>query len=370
MESSQIEEMRIAVENAPLYRTPLAIKPLPVGSRIILAGHPSSFEAAVPHLTAAGYAVDGALPAGAGKIRLTDALKFRLKRIPLVSRDRYPENLPYPVVFSGNPRKYQFSSRILFGQELLWLDGDLVKKKNSRFADGDIISRCKDSIVKMNALLEDDESRETFKSIIASRFYDNNGYLKIEKYEEYNHPLARVVAGDVVVDAGAHVGKVTQSFAKACGPRGLVYAFEPDSANFSELSKRNGRTKHVIPVQSGIWDSTTTLRFSNTTGSSAGYALAEDGETTVPVVSIDDFFSKDRRPPTVIKLDIEGAEAAAIKGAEKTILKYKPRLMISAYHKAEDLWNLLFQVKKIRDDYKFYLGHHNFYHTETDIYAI
>ena len=60
---------------------------------------------------------------------------------------------------------------------------------------------------------------------------------------------------------------------------------------------------------------------------------------------------------TFIKMDIEGEEQNAILGAEKTVLKDKPKMIVSAYHKTDDFITLPETVFKIRDDYKLYLRH-------------
>jgi hypothetical protein len=72
----------------------------------------------------------------------------------------------------------------------------------------------------------------------------------------------------------------------------------------------------------------------------------------------------------VIKMDIEGAEANSLRGARETIMADKPRLMISAYHKRDDLVTIPELILQMRADYSVFLGHHNYYPTETDIYCL
>ena len=57
----------------------------------------------------------------------------------------------------------------------------------------------------------------------------------------------------------------------------------------------------------------------------------------------------------VIKLDIEGEEENSLEGAKETIKKYRPRILLSCYHKNDDYWRLLENVWEIRDDYKVYM---------------
>ncbi len=59
--------------------------------------------------------------------------------------------------------------------------------------------------------------------------------------------------------------------------------------------------------------------------------------------------------PTLIKMDIEGAEKEALLGAEKIIKEKKPKLIICAYHKPEDIYELPRTIMEMRNDYKFTL---------------
>ena len=62
----------------------------------------------------------------------------------------------------------------------------------------------------------------------------------------------------------------------------------------------------------------------------------------------------------VIKLDVEGAEREALIGCEKAIRCDKPRLMVSAYHRNEDLFALPLQILAMNADYQVYLRHHRY----------
>lgn len=57
-------------------------------------------------------------------------------------------------------------------------------------------------------------------------------------------------------------------------------------------------------------------------------------------------------------MDIEGAELDALKGAEKTIEQFRPKLAISLYHKREDLYEIPIWIKSIMPNYKMYLRHY------------
>jgi len=72
----------------------------------------------------------------------------------------------------------------------------------------------------------------------------------------------------------------------------------------------------------------------------------------------------------MIKMDIEGAELEAIKGARNTISNSRPGLAISAYHTPDDLWRLGLEINDIVEDYDFFLRCHAYSSFDTVLYAL
>jgi len=70
-----------------------------------------------------------------------------------------------------------------------------------------------------------------------------------------------------------------------------------------------------------------------------------------------------------IKMDIEGSEDAALRGATHTIRRFHPKLAISAYHLPGDWWTLARRVRAIDPAYRLYFDHHTIYGEETVLYA-
>lgn len=76
------------------------------------------------------------------------------------------------------------------------------------------------------------------------------------------------------------------------------------------------------------------------------------------VCAVDDLLCGSRAD--VIKLDVEGAEYEALLGCRKTIETYRPRLMVSAYHRNEDLFALPLLIRRMHPEYRVYLRHHRY----------
>ena len=74
---------------------------------------------------------------------------------------------------------------------------------------------------------------------------------------------------------------------------------------------------------------------------------------------------------TLIKYDVEGSEEQALLGSAETIKKYKPRLIVSLYHRTEDMVKLPLLVHKLNPSYKMYLRHHPYIPAwDTNLYCI
>ena len=88
------------------------------------------------------------------------------------------------------------------------------------------------------------------------------------------------------------------------------------------------------------------------------------------MTSIDAFVSEQNIDKVdCIKLDVEGAELAALKGACKTITKMKPKLIICLYHKTEDLLEIPDLIKRFVPEYELYVAHSNINFIDTILYA-
>ena len=75
-------------------------------------------------------------------------------------------------------------------------------------------------------------------------------------------------------------------------------------------------------------------------------------------------------PVTYLKMDVEGMECAALRGAENLIKTYHPKLAICTYHSDSDMIQVPKQILKICPDYKLYFRHYTNALVETVCYAV
>ena len=168
-----------------------------------------------------------------------------------------------------------------------------------------------------------------------------------------------VKPGDIVLDCGANVGVFVRESLKA-GAK-LVVAIEPAPENL-ECLRRNFKSEveagKVIIYPKGVWDKddTLTMRVDPTNSAADTAVLKTDSMTKtvqVPLTMVDKLVAELKLEKVdYIKMDIEGAEPNALRGAVETIRKYKPRLSVSSYHMAEHPVLIPQAINAARTDYK------------------
>ncbi|WP_113720321.1 FkbM family methyltransferase [Aeromonas salmonicida] len=217
--------------------------------------------------------------------------------------------------------------------------------------------------------LEDDISKKTLVDLISFRC-GNVDSISSSSYPQYMSPNVLYAASDILIDGGAYIGDTIQSFDCYDVIVQEIHAFEPDSENFRALVHYGSKTKlKVVFNNLGLWSSAQELNFSANDTVSYGRRVDEDGGGAICTTSIDSYINSNGIVPTVIKLDIEGAEMHALVGAKNVISSRRPKLAISLYHSQADLWRIPAFIRSLSPDYRFYLGHHRSNWMETVLYA-
>lgn len=191
-------------------------------------------------------------------------------------------------------------------------------------------------------------------------------------YEQYwDLDIIKPSSDEVIVDIGAYVGDSILSYIRnyGLGQYKKIYAYEitPESI---ELLKNNTRYYPNIEIRKKAVLETSRKVYMNINeeGPSANQ-IAEDGEEILEGVKIDDDIIE---PISMIKMDIEGAEAKAIVGSQHHIKENSPKLLLSVYHNYEDLWKIPRMIDELNGNYKFYLRCYGteLFPTEIILYAI
>jgi FkbM family methyltransferase len=150
---------------------------------------------------------------------------------------------------------------------------------------------------------------------------------------KYAHLAPAVHAGDVVLDGGANIGVFTR-YALNHGARRVV-AIEPAPDNLECLRRNVGGDSRVAIYPKGVWDKeeVLTLNESNATSAMDSFVATEDTHPgpRLALTTIDRLVDELKLPRVdFIKLDIEGAESRALRGAARTLARFHPRLELEA----------------------------------------
>ncbi len=223
--------------------------------------------------------------------------------------------------------------------------------------------------------LGDELSKNTMKNILRGRVSGELSYFRQCRQPDqyYAEGLFDSKMRGVFLDVGASVGDTLEALANRTNDSfELVYCFEPSQDAYAILQEKAEKYgNRVRIVNKGAWDKKETLEFHEDAEYGASKIVIGEKENTIEVLvdRLDDMVDLSDRV-VHIKMDIEGAEKRALRGAVEIIRRDKPMLAICVYHKNDDLLEIPKLIKEIVPDYKFYLRHHNVAGTETVLYAI
>jgi FkbM family methyltransferase len=170
--------------------------------------------------------------------------------------------------------------------------------------------------------------------------------------------------GKDILDIGAFIGDSALIFSEL-KPR-KIYAFEPEYKNYGLLQQTvaiNNLNDMIIPVQKGIGDSERRRRLHIDRAASTLLDTGWADETIeIEMTTIDKFVIDNNLDAGLIKMDIEGFELSAIKGAIETIKKFRPILLMAVYHTPQDFFEIKPLLEKSLLNYKYILKKLSPYH--------
>ncbi len=168
--------------------------------------------------------------------------------------------------------------------------------------------------------------------------FKENPFHRFRMDKEYFYKIS-LKENDIVIDAGAYFGTFAVYASKKVGNKGKVFAFEPDPHTLPRLrdTLELNNVTNVSIITKGLWSEDTSLTFEAGRELGSSFVTENEGDMAekieVPVTTIDKVMKDiDVKNKIFIKMNIEGSEIEAIKGAVNTIKKYKPHWAIRTNH--------------------------------------
>ena len=235
-----------------------------------------------------------------------------------------------------------------------WIE-DLVKHKKAYKA---FFSLLKDSSSKqvLNKLIQFRLTLDPFiiEPVIDKDLYQPQGILSFRNNEIY-------------VDGGSYDGdSVTLFIRRVKNKYDKILAFEPDKVIYRKLVQKMNDKGRIECLNQGLFNKNGKVSFSTT--SDRASLIESGGTSSINVASIDSVLNGER--VSFIKMNIEGAEINALKGAQKSIKQWFPKMAISCYHRPSDLWQIPLLINKMSKKYNLYLRQHDGGVIESVCYAI
>lgn len=262
----------------------------------------------------------------------------------------------------------KFSS---LGIQTVWLDGYWPAPFGVRPALPDFYQKNARLLHTAYGFMETDQDRATFAARVKAILTGNAGWLPIAPFSEYHHPQIGPEAGDIMIDGGiSDMVGAQLKFAEAVGESGEVHGFEPIGWMAEKAREQLAPHPQYHLHCAGLGEAAGEVRFASLRDSSHICANSSEEQNTeiCKLITIDEFAQNLDRVDC-IKLDVEGAELAALKGAQETIRKYKSKLVICLYHKPRDLFEIPIYLKSMVPEYKMHLAHSSCGFTDTILYA-
>lgn len=225
-------------------------------------------------------------------------------------------------------------------------------------------------------ILADDASRDVLLAKLRGFLDFEPGFARQNYYGDICHSdqyfqnnLIRFTENSVLVDCGAYTGDTMQDFLRRGLPFRKYIAYELNRRNYEKLQNnmndaREGETGELIAYNCGVGERNEQIYYDDVVSASSVSSTGIPGE----IVRMSDHLRDEA--VSFIKMDIEGAEMGALRGAEELIRRRRPDLAICVYHSISDLYEIPLYIHSIVPEYQLYLRHHTPVFCETVCYAV
>ncbi len=232
--------------------------------------------------------------------------------------------------------------------------GDPIKN----LFDMDYYVANRQSIDEVLSWLADDQSREALENVIRYKISGDISYLELCESEEETIYDEILDASTVIsyADLGAYTGDTVKKLLPHAPFLSEVLALEPDDRNFRKLWKYGDTLDESVfltALKIGAWSHEDELYFDASGNRNANLSHVGKKTKRVPVNSLDNLLNG--KDIDFVKYDVEGSEYEAILGSRDTIKRCAPKLLVSLYHRSEDIFTLPRLIREIRPDYRLYI---------------
>ena len=300
---------------------------------------------------------------------------------PAEAARRFPQALFVVAIWTGTARETMLE-RLAYLQQLgcahvtsyaalVWAHG----AEEAPFHSFDLPTRTLAAAAPLRELaarLADDASRRVLWIALRQRLRGIFDATAPAADQYFPSDILRLSEDEVVVDGGAFDGDTLADFVGRVGERFAHYhAFEPDATNRARLMAR------VQGLPAGVHEKITihpialhvesaTLSFTDQGGPTSH--LGNGGNTSVRGERLDTMLVAQRL--SFLKLDVEGAELAALAGAKASLTQHRPQVAACVYHEPNDLWEIPQLLAALLPNSRFYLRQHGFDGWEMVVYVI
>lgn len=209
-------------------------------------------------------------------------------------------------------------------------------------------------INQVRNMLSDEKSESVYENIISFKLTGDMNFLlccETSREEAYKNIL-NLGNNEIYMDLGAFNGDTVMEFLGNVLSYRKIYAAEPDIKNFTKLKNNTRHLENVEWLNVCISDYCGEITFSKHGGRNGN---ADKNGNPVKCMTVDSILGDNS--VTYIKFDVEGLENEAVNGAKNTIRRCKPKMLVSCYHRSEDIFAIPLQIMSIRDDYKVFIRH-------------
>lgn len=241
------------------------------------------------------------------------------------------------------------------------------------YDEADKSKKLKKMLDYTDANLADQESRDIIHNRCKTFLTGDLSYIdknEINSHSYFSQDFYPISSDEVLFDCGAFTGDTIEDFVTFTNKKyKKIVAFEPDEKNVKRLNAFiNNKIENVVVIQKATGDKNGKVSFLNNGNMFSKTVDVKDSsdELSVDIVRLDNYIDYH---PTLIKMDIEGAELESLIGASQIIKTQKPKLAICIYHMPFDFYEIPKFLKSLVPEYKFKVRQHEPGFCETVLYA-